>query len=65
MTTDGEHTICLDGTDVDSSHGDTIEGAVIVALPAYGVLYQVREGIPQSRKCMNFTQGKLMVHLYR
>lgn len=43
VTTGGEHTIFLNGTDVDSSNGDTIEGAVVVALPTYGVLYQVRK----------------------
>lgn len=50
VTTSGEHTIFLNGTDVDSSSGDTIEGAVIVALPTYGVLYQVRTGHPQRKK---------------
>ena len=37
----GESRIFLNGTDVDSPDGDTVQGALIARLPAYGVLYQV------------------------
>lgn len=44
VTTGQGNTIFLAGTDVDTSDGDTIEGARIVDPPLYGLLYQVSHG---------------------